>query len=144
MPSSLASILVSCALGLVTASAAAAEPKYPPTAKRPVTDTFHGVTVTDDYRWLEDDASPEVKRWVAEQNAFSRRYLDAVRERPAISKEVGELLRTAPVQHYDFHYRGGRLFAKKMQPPKNQPVLVVLPSSGDVRAEQVIIDLNAL
>src|SRR5215469_15724854 len=135
-----------CCLALAATSAygIAAGLDYPPTPKQPVKETYHGVTVTDDYRWLEDDASPEVKRWVAEQNAFSRRYLDAVRERPAISKEVGELLRTAPVRRYDFHYRGGRLFAMKLQPPKNQPLLVVLPSSGDVRAEQVIIDLNTL
>jgi prolyl oligopeptidase len=117
---------------------------YPPTQRQPVKDTYHGVTVTDDYRWLEDDSGAEVKRWVTEQNVFSRRYLDAIRERPSIAKEVGELLRTAPVRRFDFHYRGGRLFAMKMQPPKNQPLLVVLPPSGDVRAEQVIIDPNAL
>jgi len=143
---SIAPVLCLCRLALAAASMSsiAAGLDYPPTPKQPVKDTYHGVTVTDDYRWLEDDASSEVKRWVTEQNAFSRRYLDAVRERPAIAKEVGELLRTAPVRRYDFHYRGGRLFAMKLQPPKNQPLLVVLPSSGDVRAEQVIIDLNTL
>jgi prolyl oligopeptidase len=135
-----------CCLALAATSTAAfaAALDYPPTPKQPVKETYHGVTVTDDYRWLEDDASPEVKRWVADQNAFSRRYLDAIRERPSIAKEVGELLRTAPVRRDDFHYRGGKLFAMKMQPPKNQPLLVVLPPSGDVRAEQTIIDLNAL
>src|SRR5215469_3874748 len=103
---------------------------YPPTPKQPVKETYHGVTVTDDYRWLEDDASPEVKRWVAEQNAFSRRYLDAVRERPAIAKQVESLLSTAPVRRYDFQYRGKLIFALKLQPPKNQPLLVTLPASG--------------
>jgi prolyl oligopeptidase len=132
------------ALAATSAGGAAAGLDYPPTPKQPIKETYHGVTVTDDYRWLEDDASPEVKRWVAEQNAFSRRYLDAIRERPSIAKEVGDLLRTAPVRRYDFHYRGGRLFAMKMQPPKNQPALVALPPSGDVRSEHVIIDLNVL
>jgi prolyl oligopeptidase len=115
---------------------------YPPTQKIPVAETYHGVTVVDDYRWLEDDASPDVKRWVLEQNAFSRRYLDSIPQRLAVSKQVGELLRTAPIRHFDFEYRGGRLFAMKMQPPLNQPMLVVLPPSGDVKAEKVIIDLN--
>jgi len=57
-----------CCFLLVATSAITlgAGPDYPPTAKRPVTETYHGVTVVDDFRWLEDDASPEVKRWVAD------------------------------------------------------------------------------
>ena len=144
MPSSLAALFASCALALVTAAAAAAQPQYPPTAKRPVTDTYHGVTVTEDYRWLEDDASPEVKRWIAEQNSVTRGVIDAVPQRADIGARVAELLRTAPVRRYDFQYRGGKLFALKIQPPKNQPILVLLPSSGDVAAERVVLDPNAI
>jgi len=81
---------------------------------------------------------------VAEQNALSRRYLDAILERPAIAKQVEELLKTAPVRRYDFQYRGKRIFALKVQPPKNQPLLVTLPSSGDTRNEHVVLDLNVL
>ena len=100
-------------LGAASAPALAAGADYPPTAKRPVTETYHGVTVVDEYRWLEDDSSPEVKRWVAEENALTRRYLDALPQRPAIAARVGELLRTSPVRRYDFEYRG-RLFALKL------------------------------
>jgi prolyl oligopeptidase len=135
-----------CPLALAAASATVlgAGLAYPPTPKKAVSETYHGVTVVDDYRWLEDDASPEVKRWVAEQNALSRRYLDAILERPAIAKQVEELLKTAPVRRYDFQYRGKRIFALKVQPPKNQPLLVTLPSSGDTRNERVVLDLNVL
>jgi prolyl oligopeptidase len=136
--------LCSFALAAATATGVAAPLNYPPTKKLPVSETYHGTTVIDDYRWLEDDASPEVKRWVQDQNAFSRRYLDAIPQRAAVGKQVADLLRTAPIRHFDFHYRAGRLFAMKMEPPKNQPLLVVLPASGDVRAEKVIIDLNRL
>ena len=101
------------------------------------------MAVVDDYRWLEDDASPEVKRWVAEQNALTRRYLDVLPQRPAIAARVGELLRTSPVRRYDFAYRK-RLFALKLHPPKNQPLLVALPASGDVRRERVVLDPNIL
>ena len=123
--------------------AVAVDARYPVTPKRPVSDTYHGVTVVDDYRWLEDDANAEVKRWAAEQNAATRRYFDGIAQRPAIAARVGELLRSAPMQHYDFEYRK-QLFAMKSQPPKNQPLLVVLPPSADVGAERVILDPNEL
>ena len=132
--------IILCAASAV---ASAAGPAYPPTAKHPASETYHGITVVDDYRWLEDDASPEVKRWVAEQNAFTRRYLDAIPQRAAIAARVAELLHTAPVRRYDFQYRT-RLFALKIQPPRNQPILVALPPSGDTSQERVVLDPNAL
>ncbi|HVP48367.1 MAG TPA: hypothetical protein VMT32_17355, partial [Bryobacteraceae bacterium] len=52
---------------LAGASILAAQP--PATPKRPVTDIYHGVRVTDDYRWLEDFSNPEVKAWSDAQNA---------------------------------------------------------------------------
>ena len=42
----------------------------PATLQRPVIDTYHGMEVTDPYRWLEDDASPEVHHWIDVQNAL--------------------------------------------------------------------------
>jgi prolyl oligopeptidase len=134
---------VGFALCVESTLALATGPDYPPTAIRPVTETFHGVTVVDDYRWLEDDASPEVRRWIADQDALTRRYLDALAQRPAIAARVGALLRTAPVQYDAFEYRR-RLFALKRQPPKDQPMLVTLPASGDTRDEHVVLDLNIL
>jgi prolyl oligopeptidase len=122
---------------------AGAQMRYPETAKQPVSATYHGVTVVDDYRWLEDDASPDVKRWAAQQNALTRRYLDPLPQRPAIARRVATLLRSAPYQHYDFRYRK-RLFALKTQPPKNQPMLVALPPTGALSGTRVILDPNEL
>ncbi|MEW6512019.1 MAG: hypothetical protein AB1428_13795, partial [Bacteroidota bacterium] len=45
------------------------KPAYPATEKHPVTDTYHGTQVTDDYLWLADFGDPKVKAWVDEQNA---------------------------------------------------------------------------
>ncbi|HEV2039832.1 MAG TPA: S9 family peptidase, partial [Casimicrobiaceae bacterium] len=128
---------------MLAAMPAAADNRYPATPKRPVSDTYHGVTVVDDYRWLEEDANAEVKGWAAEQNAATRRYLDGIAQRPAIAARVGELLRSAPIQRYDFEFRK-QLFAMKSQPPKNQPLLVVLSASADVGSERVILDPNEL
>ena len=37
-------------------------PAPPVTPKHPVTDEYHGVAVTDDYRWLENWDDPTVKQ----------------------------------------------------------------------------------
>ena len=58
----------------------------PPTAAEPVTETLHGVELTDPYRWLEGSAAPEVEEdpeldarvesWTEAQNAYTRGVLD--------------------------------------------------------------------
>ena len=37
---------------------------YPETTKKPVVEDYFGTKVTDNYRWLEDDRSPETENWV--------------------------------------------------------------------------------
>jgi prolyl oligopeptidase len=38
-----------------------------------VTDTLHGVSITDPYRWLEDQNSPETRARINAQNEFQKR-----------------------------------------------------------------------
>jgi len=116
---------------------------YPPTARKPVVDTYHGVAVTDDYRWLEDDNAPDVKAWVEAQNKLTRAYLDGIAQRPEIARRVGELLRSKTVNRFAFQFRQ-RLFAMKVAPPANQPMLVMLPPDGDIAKETVVLDPNVL
>ena len=135
---------IAAALAVAAAHEARAEAlHYPPAAKKPVTDTYHGVPVVDDYRWLEDGNDPAVKAWSAEETALTHRVLDAVPVRPALAKHFQELLGAAPVRYYEM-YRRGAFFAMKRQPPKNQPFLVVMKSAGDVKRERVLVDPNRL
>jgi hypothetical protein len=65
---------LACAIFLLTILAMAQGPSIPAapaTPKRPVTDEYQGVKVTDDYRWLENWDDPQVKQWSAAQNARS-------------------------------------------------------------------------
>ena len=39
------------------------------TTRDPVTTTYDGVDVTEDYRWLEDGDSEHTKAWTAAQDA---------------------------------------------------------------------------
>src|SRR5207248_801887 len=63
-----------------------------PTPKVDVTDSYHGVTVRDPYRWLEDAADPKVMAWTAAQNARTRASLDAVPSRAAIKAKLNTLI----------------------------------------------------
>jgi len=133
---------LACAL-VIAAGANAADMTYPPTVRKPVVDTYHGVAVSDDYRWLEADDTPDVKAWVAEQNKITRAYLDGIAQRPEIARRASELLRAKTIRRYGFEFRQ-RLFAMKRAPPANQPLLVVLPADGNIAKETVVLDPNVL
>jgi len=63
----------------------------PPTKVEPVIETLHGVAITDPYRWLEDQNSPQTRAWLAEQDKFARRFLDAIPGREEIRKQLEAL-----------------------------------------------------
>ncbi len=50
----------------------------PPTRREDVVDHYHGISVADPYRWLEDGDDPEVVAWAAAQNSFTRSTIDGL------------------------------------------------------------------
>ncbi len=116
----------------------------PPTAKKPADSTYHGVKVAEDYRWLEDGESPEVKAWTEAQNKFTRAHLDALPERAGIEARLTELYSKDTPSHSGLVSRPGRLFALKFQPPKQQRLLVSLTSADDLASEKVVLDPNEI
>ena len=119
---------------------------YPETVKRPAADTYTGTAgprrVAEDYRWLENLDDPAVKDWVTLQNTATRRVLDALPARNAIRDELRQLIGNAPITRSSLRYSGGKLFALKRQPPKNQPMLVVLDAPDSLDSERVVVDPN--
>ncbi len=140
LPSALVLVFVSS--GAIVAGAAPAGP--PETAKRPVTDTYHGVAVIDDYRWLENWDDPAVKAWSEAQNVHTRSVLDALPNIEAIRARVTQILSAPVVRYGGLHWEGGRLFAIKNEPPKQQPFLVVMESADKPQTERVIVDPNTI
>ncbi|MBC5775247.1 S9 family peptidase [Pontibacter sp. KCTC 32443] len=69
-------ILLLLSLCLQTSLLLAQQLEYPTTTKVAVTDTFYNQhIVRDEYRWLEAQNSPEVTKWVDEQNKLSKKHL---------------------------------------------------------------------
>lgn len=128
-----------------SASVAAASKPRPPVAElHPVSDTYHGVAVSDPYRWLEDGGDAKVQRWSDAQNAFTRSVLDALPDRAAIRARVTQLLSNDSPEYTALKARAGRLFALEKHPPKQQPFLVVMKSPDEAARERVVVDPNAL
>src|SRR5579863_8143778 len=125
-------------------SALAAQVSAPPTPRRPVTDTYHGVKVTDDYRWLEDFNNPEVKPWSVAQNKVSRSFLDALPGRDAITGQIRLIFQPPKATYGLIGERKGVFFAQKSDPQHQHPVIVTLTSLDDLASEHVVLDPDAL
>ena len=98
-------------------------PPPPPTQVEPVTETIHGVTLTDPYRWLEDSKSPATRAWLDTQMKYTEDYLSQVKIRPEVVKRLTELVR---VESYSIPVeRGNRYFFKKRLPEENQGSIYV-------------------
>ena len=116
----------------------------PVTEKQPVTDTYHGVDVVDDYRWLEDWNDQRVKQWSEMQNKSARDVLDNVPNLAAIRQRVTEIMSAPTVGYSSVALRDGQYFAIKRQPPKQQPFLVVMPSPFQPDQARVLVDPNEI
>jgi prolyl oligopeptidase len=135
-------LLRTATLAVLSATLLTGQP--PATPERPVTDTYHGVTVIDNYRWLEKDADPEVKAWSAAQNRYARAFLDAQPTRAALQSQLAKLYGSSSSSYSALRYRNGFLFALKSQPPKEQPLLVWMKSASDPAAEKIVVDPNRI
>jgi prolyl oligopeptidase len=139
-------LLMACAvitLAVSSAGTVRAAPAYPPTPRKPVVDTYHNTQVTDDYRWLEDGSDPAVRDWSQAQLKVARAYLDPLPQLAVLRKKLGDLYKTAPHRYYAFKQVNGALFAMKSQPPRDQPVLVMMKDVADTRNERVLFDPNS-
>jgi len=65
--------------------------QYPETRKDTIKATFFDTTLTDQYRWLEDDLSPETNDWVDAQNVVTFGYLDKIPFRSEYKARLEEL-----------------------------------------------------
>ena len=128
------------AVALIFSSYSFAQVDPPVARKQPVTDQYHGVAVTDDYRWLEDWSNPETQAWSDAENSSARHYLDSLPGREHLREQIRDLISKPSATFNRLRQRGGVLFALRFQPPKEQPFLVTLPSVDEPDAARVIVD----
>ncbi len=115
-------------------------PPPPPTARHADSTTLHGITIADPYRWLENPDDPAVQQWIAKQNAYTEKAIDAMPGHQAISQRVRALAITSTTRSSP-RMAGGTLFYLRETPPQPQPVLVA--RDGIDGTPRVLVDLNA-
>ena len=57
----------------------------------PATDVYHGVTVTDPYRNLEDLKNPKTREWLLAQGEFTAQLLGRIEGRDALYERIAAL-----------------------------------------------------
>jgi prolyl oligopeptidase len=123
-----------------------AVPPPPKTKAEPVTETLHGVQITDPYRWLENGDSPETQQWVREQLQYTRSILDPLPGRDKIRARLEQLLTigtiSAPQVGVTGDARGDWYFFTRREGNQNQPVLYV--RRGLKGEERALVDPNKL
>ncbi len=107
-------------------------------------DLYHGVTVRDPYRWLEDASAQETRAWIDVQNQLTGTYLDTapfrrqveerVRALNAFTRTLGPKPCCGPLQ------AGPYIFFAKQEPGQPQPVVFV--QRGLRSTPQVLLNPN--
>lgn len=127
---------------VMTPSAPALE--VPPAPRQPVTNTYFGTPVVDDYQWLENFDDPAVQAWNAAENRLSRAYLDQLPARAQVAARLKSLYADTSANYFGLQFRPGIIFALKFKPPAQQPWLVTLKSADDRASERVVLDPNRI
>ena len=113
---------------------------YPDAHKSEQSDNYHGVTVQDPYRWLENPDSEETKAWIAAQNEITSTHLKSIAAKNEIQQRLTQLW---DYEKYSSPFkRGKRYFYFKNDGLQNQSVLYTLNSLSD--EPKVLLDPNQL
>lgn len=60
-------------------------------------DTIHGVRITDPYRWLENQDSPETRAWIAAQTKYTNLMLSQAPSREFIKSQISKWMRVGKI-----------------------------------------------
>src|SRR5712691_3163261 len=63
----------------------------PVTEARPVSEMMQGVTITDPYRWLEDQNSPDTRAWIDRENTYTDTMLNSLPDKQRFTQRIQSL-----------------------------------------------------
>jgi len=114
--------------------------KPPATRRMALVENLHGVQVADPYRWLEDEKSSEVQKWLKAMDGYTRKHLNSLTGRDELAKRLEEL------SYFDYisapKRRGERYFF--VQRHKNKEKKVHYWRQGDKGPAKILLDPNKM
>lgn len=114
--------------------------EYPQTKKTDQKDNYFGKTVSDPYRWLEDDNSKETEEWVKAQDEVTFDYLSKIPYREKINKRLTEVW-NYPKLSSPFK-KGNHYFYFKNNGLQNQSVIYIQETLDS--SAKIFLDPNKL
>ncbi|HEX4952968.1 MAG TPA: prolyl oligopeptidase family serine peptidase [Thermoanaerobaculia bacterium] len=123
---------------LLSSDLALAQATPPPTREEPVREILHGVEIVDPYRWLEDQESPETRRWIDAQNAHTDAQLGSRPGREALEKRFAELLKVDSFNLPTPNRAGDRYFFSRRLANQERSSIVLRRGLGGT--DEVLID----
>ena len=120
--------------------AALMQAQPPKTKVQPVTETIHGVSITDPYRWLEDQNSPKTRAWIDAQMKYTESTLAALPQRERIRKRLAELMKIDVMGMPGV--RNGRYFFSGRRADQDQSVIYL--RQGPAGEDVMLVDPNAM
>ena len=132
---SLVLAVAACATQPAPPAAVSAPAAAPATEARVVTETLHGVEISDPYRWLEDQDAPATRDWIARQNAYTDMVLGSRPEAQLFVPRLTELQSTDKIGRP--WYRGDRYFFVRRAVGQDLYSIYLREPGG---ADQLLID----
>ncbi len=112
---------------------------YPVVERGDVVDNYHGVSIADPYRWLENPEAPATRDFVQRQNAFAEPLLEALPQRAWIRSRLETLWNYERVGVP--RKKGSNYFFLRNDGRQNQSVLYVADALD--ATPRVLFDPNA-
>jgi len=113
--------------------------KYPPTRKSKTTETYHGVQISDNYRFLEDLNNPEVIDWFKSQSNFTDSILNKIPKKQYLYDKMCsfEERQDGNIRKFSYKNNGSYFYIKQKQ--VDNPGKLYYRESENT-AEQVVFD----
>ena len=88
---------------------------------RPVTDTYHGIEIIDNYRYMENIKSDDVQDWIRSQASYASEVLNSLDQKNYFYNRLEEVDKGKPFNIYRiWRMKNGSVFYIKRKSDENQ------------------------
>ncbi|UEG50034.1 prolyl oligopeptidase family serine peptidase [Ferruginibacter lapsinanis] len=125
-------------LCLLLAFSARAQYNYPATKTVDSSDTWHGITVHDPYRWLENLKDSSVTKWFKEQSDYTNSIVDNLPQTDELYKQMLMLDSIQPDKIYKIRQVGKTLFYFNLK--LGEPKAKLFKRNGEFGKEELVAE----